>query len=137
MNEAGLVIEQMWWTGPYIRSPTSGSALRNFNGSCINWITRPLWKKCWRDSVVRLSTQSTLRFISWSVDKSGNMATIEFINGQRTVHTETSMPYSAPLSNDSYEKSLAFVNGTLSGGQDEATPYTRSSLNRFATAAGW
>lgn len=135
MNEAGLVIEQMWLDGTVYPVPD-----QRFGLTELQWIqyqldnSATLEEVLASDSVVRLSTQSTAPLHFLVCDKSGNLATIEFINGQRTVHTETSMPYSA-LSNDSYEKSLAFVNGTLSGGQNEATPYTRSSLNRFATAA--
>lgn len=135
MNEAGLVIEQMWLDETVYPVPDQRYGL-----SELQWIQYQLDNSATvaevlaSDSAVRVSTQSTAPLHFLVCDKSGNMATIEFINGQRVVHTETSLPYSV-LANDSYEKSLAFTNGTLPGGQDEATPYTRSSLNRFATAA--
>lgn len=85
MNEAGLVIEQMWLEETVYPAPDQRYGL------------------------------SELQWIQYQLDNSASVAEV--------------------LASDSYEKSLAFTNGTLPGGEDEATPFTRSSLNRFATAA--
>jgi choloylglycine hydrolase len=128
MNEAGLVIELMWLDDT--RYPkTEGKPTVDV----LEWIQYQLDTAATTAEVIKnsddiqIDARPTLHYLV--SDKSGNAATIEFLNGKLTPHTGDSLPV-ATLTNDTYEKSLEFAKNT-----EPVKAQGAGSLQRFTRAA--
>ena len=128
MNEAGLVVEQMWLdeteyprdvalptidTQEWIQylldtSATAAEAVRNASG-------------------VRILSDVKVHYLV--SDKAGNTAAIEFVSGKMVAHIGESLTW-ATLTNDTYEKSISYKRDTALEKANSA-----GSLDRFTRAA--
>src|SRR6266850_1195561 len=128
MNEAGLVVEQMWLDEteyPKENSrPTVGTQ---------EWIQYVLDNS--GTTAEALKSAEAVRIISdvkvhyLVADKGGAAASIEFLNGKIVTHTGNKLPV-ATLTNDTYDKSLSYKQ---TRSVEKAT--SGSSLDRFTRAA--
>jgi penicillin V acylase-like amidase (Ntn superfamily) len=128
MNEAGLVVEQMWLDETeYSKDPTLPAI------GTQEWMqylldtsatTTEAIKSAER---VRIVTEVPVHYLI--SDKTGNSAAIEFVSGKMVVHTDDSLPV-ATLTNDTYDNSIKVKS---SAAIEKAT--SSSSLDRFVRAA--
>ncbi len=132
MNEAGLVVELMWAEGSRYPRADARPAV-----DCLTWIQYQLdtaatvGEVIASDAKIRIDPDSVpLHFLV--TDRTGNVATIEFIGGKLVAHTGDSLPVAA-LANDLYGGSLNYLNKLDDAGQPVTLNYT--SLNRFSHAA--
>jgi choloylglycine hydrolase len=125
MNEAGLVVELMWLE--VTRYPERDK--RPELGG-LEWIQYQLDNFDSVDALLaalnstRITSVAPLHYLI--ADKSGNVASIEFLDGKAVVHTGNALPIPV-LTNDTYEKSVRFVKDGKHRGDN--------SLKRFAIAA--
>jgi penicillin V acylase-like amidase (Ntn superfamily) len=127
MNEAGLVVEQMWLDDsiyPSDARPSIGTQ---------EWMQYVLDTSA--TTAEALKNASTIRIVSdvrvhyLINDKDGHTASVEFLNGKLVSHTGTDLPTRA-LTNDTYEQSISYKRAkSLS----DAT--TSGSLDRFTRAS--
>ncbi len=128
MNEAGLVIELMWLDDTQYPKPDARPVV-----DVLEWIQYSLDVSANVSEVVKNS--ETVRIASpvklhYLVnDKAGNSATIEFLDGKLVAHTGESLAVST-LANDTYEKSLNYLNST-----PIEKAKTEGSFDRFTRAA--
>lgn len=135
INEKGLVIEQMW-----LDETKYPEIDERYGLSELQWIQYQLDNSETVDEVIK--SDSLIRISSLSVaplhflvcDKYGNRATLEYLNGKMTVHTDTTLPVSV-LANHSYEKSLEYLETKAEFGGRDSASYTSHSLDRFTNAA--
>ena len=128
MNEAGLVVEQMWLDeAEYPKDaalPTVGTQ---------EWIQYLLDNSATIEEAIknaqRVRILSDVKVHYLVSDKTGNTASIEFLNGKPVVHTGDSLAIPT-LTNDTYEKSLSYLK---TASPEKAT--TDGSLDRFVRAA--
>jgi len=128
MNEAGLVVEQMWLDETeYPKNdsrPTVGTQ---------EWIQYLLDNSATTVEAVKNSEGvriiSEVRVHYLVSDKAGNTASVEFLKGKMVVHTGDQLPVPT-LTNDTYEKSINFIRTSPI---EKAT--SLDSLDRFARAA--
>jgi penicillin V acylase-like amidase (Ntn superfamily) len=127
MNEKGLVVELMWLDDTQYPAPDARGGLPT-----LQWIQYQL-DRCATvdevvatDTVVRITSQGSARIHFLVADAGGACAAVEYLGGKMVVHRGGDMPCRA-LTNDTYEKSLAYVHdgGALDGVR---------SLPRFARA---
>jgi len=127
MNEAGLVIELMWLDDTQYPKEDSRPTV-----GTLEWIQYQLDNSATVEEVianaenVRIASEVKLHYLV--NDKSGNSATVEFLNGKLVAHTGEKLSFSA-LANDTYEKSL---NYSKTNGEKAKT---ESSFDRFTRAA--
>ena len=133
MNEAGLIIETMALMSTRYPQPDSRPYVRSAN----------LWRQYILDtcaSVREVIDSDSLIRISYDaskgigahflvLDREGNAAAIELLDGKMVVHTGDSLPVRA-LTNDTYEDSLTHWKNKSAPQVDKW-----SSIQRFATAA--
>jgi penicillin V acylase-like amidase (Ntn superfamily) len=132
MNENGLVIELMWLDGTEYPAKDSRGELGN-----LQWIQYIL-DNCGTVQEA-IDIQSRIRIDRGGVplhfllaDRSGNSATIEFLNGKAVFHTGSGLPFPV-LTNETYQSSLEsynrknYNNSLIPAG-------SRSSDYRFAKA---
>lgn len=136
MNEAGLVIEQMWLQETSYPEPD-----KRFGLSELQWIqyqldnSKTVQEVIDSDSLVRISrTEATTTLHFLVSDALGNAATVEFIGGEMIVHQNTDLPYPV-LANDSYQNSIDYKNSMDSNKAVSAHEWTSSSPDRFLQAA--
>lgn len=128
MNETGLVIELMWLDNTQYPKPDSRPVV-----DVLEWIQYQLdisaniQEVIKNAEAVRISSSVKLHYLV--NDKSGNSATVEFLNGKTVAHTGEKLPFAA-LTNDIYEKSAAYAKKMPS-----KETQTESSLDRFARAS--
>ena len=135
MNEAGLVIEQMW-----LKETLYPEMDERYGLSELQWIQYQLdmsgsvQEVIDSDSLLRISPTSvaTLHFLV--ADRSGDVATIEYINGKMQVHREKQLPYPV-LANCPYERSLDYVDHRDKKTGKSFSGWTKNSSGRFARAA--
>lgn len=126
MNEAGLVIELMWLDETKYPKADSRPAL-----DTLEWIQYQLDTSATVEEVlknaenVRIASQITLHYLV--NDRSGNSATVEFLDGNLVAHTGEKLTVSA-LANDTYEKSLNYS-------KRAENAKSENSLDRFTRAA--
>jgi choloylglycine hydrolase len=135
MNEAGLVIEQMWHQEARYPEPDHRYGLTELqwiqyqldNSATVDEVLRT-------DQVIRISNASiaTLHFLV--ADETGNVAVIEFINGQMSVRSSAELVHPV-LTNCSYDVSINYMASKESNLQQEFAPWTENSSGRFLTAA--
>ena len=136
MNEAGLIIELMWlddteYPAPDDR-PTMGS---------LQWIQYQLDTSASIDDVVasdrdvRISrgTRGKIHFLV--SDRSGEVASVEFIHGEMVVNRGAKMPAKV-LTNSTYARSANALGQYDGFGGDRPLPASKGSIDRFVTAAG-
>lgn len=132
MNEVGLVVEAMALSET--RYPEADD--RPYLGSASQW-RQYLLDTCATVAEV-IASEGKIRISNKAsgpgthvlvLDKSGNCATVEFLNGRTAVHTGKDLPV-AVLTNDTYAKSLRYL-------RDSSPPLfdAYSSIKRFITAA--
>ncbi|MDH5467335.1 MAG: linear amide C-N hydrolase [Candidatus Aminicenantes bacterium] len=105
MNEKGLVVEMMWLEDTRYPEPDERPALME-----VQWIQYQLDNFSTVEEVlqsqsrIRISqTKSKLHYLV--CDRSGNAATIEFIDGECVTHSGQDLPVEA-LTNDTYDSCL-------------------------------
>ena len=112
MNEAGLVIEDMWLDQTHYPAADSRPAV-----SSLQWIQYQL-NNC-RSVAEVVATDERLRIDPLTVpaqvhylvcDAGGDCASVEFLDGKMVCHRGENLPYRA-LANDPYEPSAAYVKG--------------------------
>lgn len=141
MNEAGLVVENMWLDETKYAPRDSRPAI-----SLLQWIQyqldncRTVAEVIASDSRLRIeppppSAQGLARVHYLVCDAAGDVATIEFLNGKMAVHHGANLPCRA-LANSTYADSLGYFRAH----PEEATATGRSkndsSSCRFSHAAG-
>lgn len=135
MNEAGLVIEQMWLNEAHYPEMDERHGLTE-----LQWIQYQLDVSATvqdvinSDALVRISPQSvaTLHFLV--ADATGNKAVIEYLNGEMNVYTGTDLPHPV-LANCPYERSLDYITQMETGNEKSFSGWTQNSSGRFAKAA--
>ena len=135
MNEAGLVVEQMMLQGSQFPSPDARSAIGE-----LPWIQYQLDNFASVEEVI--AGNSSIRILKNSVpihflvcDKSGHVATIEFLEGKMVYHTSQTLPIEA-LANSTYAESLKYLKNHVGFGGEKEISHTNRSLDRFVRAAG-
>lgn len=128
MNEAGLVVEQMWLDETeYSKDPTLPTI------GTQEWMQYLLDTSATTTEAiktaerVRIVTEVPVHYLI--SDKGGNTAAIEFVSGKMVVHAGERLPV-ATLTNDTYENSLKVKRNAA---PEKAT--SSSSLDRFVRAA--
>ena len=135
MNEAGLVVEQMWLEKTKYPEPDNRYGL-----SELQWIQYQLDNSVTTndviasDSLVRVSFQSRAPLHFLVCDKHGDIATIEYIDGKFVCHKGKNLPV-AVLTNSTYDESIDYVSRFVGFGGSDTIQKTMSSLDRFARAA--
>jgi len=135
INEAGLVIEQMWLDGTQYPEIDDRFGLTE-----LQWIQYQLDNSesvddvIASDSIVRVSVNSIAPLHFLVCDKNGSIATIEYIGGKMKCHKDDSLPYSV-LANHSYRESIDYTRRFHDFGGKDTLANTTGSLDRFAIAA--
>jgi len=133
LNEAGMAIELMWLDGTRYPSRDARPAV-----GTLGWIQYQLDNYATVQEVldhageIRISSAVPIHYLV--ADKSGAAASVEFLDGKLTCHDGTSMP-AAALTNDTYERSLAYARTFDGFGGHQPARGGQGSLDRFARAA--
>jgi choloylglycine hydrolase len=133
INEKGLVIELMWLSDAKYPAVDSRPAL-----GTLEWIQYQLDNSASvedvirNSSAVRISSEIPLHYLV--SDKTGNVVSIEFLDGKLVYHTGNTMPAKV-LANDTYSSSLAHAEKYKNSGGLQELPRSYHSLDRFARAA--
>jgi len=136
MNEAGLVVENMWLDGTQYPPADARPEI-----NMLQWIQYQLdnystvAEVVGSDQQIRLENTAVRARIHYLVcDAQGDCATIEFLNGAMRVHRGGDLPYRA-LANDTYERATAYLRAHPPR-KGAAQPFFRTgSLARFCRAA--
>lgn len=134
MNEAGLVIENMWLEETIYPQPDDRPEVAS-----LQWIQYQLDTHSTVDEVIksdselRISSESAGKLHFLVVDASGDCAVIEFLDGKMVTHRGKDLPYAA-LTNDTYDKSLDYLSKHEGFGGDKKIPDGPGSFDRFARA---
>lgn len=138
MNDAGLVVENMWLEESVY--PGSDSTETRPTVNSLQWIqyqldTAGTVKEVIEsdDHICIFDPAATIHFLV--CDKTGDCAAIEFLNGKMVVYTGADFPITV-LANSTYDASTDFL-GRFDG-NTEGDEYLAGgmTLGRFATAAG-
>ncbi len=135
MNEAGLVIEQMW-----LEQAEYPQSDKRFGFTELQWIQYQLDNAATvkevidSDTLIRISYTSLAPLHFLVADAEGNVATIEYLSGKMIVHQGESLPYPV-LSNCTYEHSLNYIENSDKKEQEQFDNWTVNSSGRFKTAA--
>ncbi len=135
MNEAGLVIEVMWFEQTEYPHPDARKAV-----SDLQWVQYQLDNAATVDEVI--ASDKTLRIAIRNAtplhflvcDRTGQAATIEFLEGKMVVHTQDALPVAA-LTNNTYAYCLGLYNTFGGDESSEAFDGADYSLKRFVWAA--
>jgi penicillin V acylase-like amidase (Ntn superfamily) len=133
MNEKGLVVELMMLNESIYPDPDRRPVV-----GCLEWIQYQLDNGAsvadviQNSQAIRISSRVKLHFLV--SDRSGACITVEFLNGRFVPHYGENLPV-AVLTNDTYDRSVAYLR-TLDGfGGTAPTPSGIGSLERFGRAA--
>jgi choloylglycine hydrolase len=135
INEAGLVVELMWLEETRYPDADHRGAV-----NCLQWIQYQLdtcatvKEVVASDQDIRISASDPATVHYLVADKSGNCATIEFIDGKMVCHRADTLPICV-LTNNSYKASLAYLEKHEGFGGGEPIQRTGRSLDRFVRAA--
>jgi choloylglycine hydrolase len=128
MNEKGLVVELMWLDGSKYPGQDDRPAI-----GVLQWIQFQLDRSGTVEEVI--ATNKILRITSKQpplhylvADAAGNVATIEFLNGQMVVHKGKELPFPV-LTNSPYEESIQKIKKV-----NETRSFQDNSIERFAKA---
>lgn len=135
MNEAGLVIEQMWMNDTQYPENDDRYTLTE-----LQWIQYQLDNCATVKEVI--ATKERLRIDNKSVatlhflvaDASGEVATIEYIDGKMNVHRNENLPYTV-LANCPYDRSINYKQTKEIDHDTVFNGWTENSSGRFVTAA--
>jgi len=127
MNEKGLVVEMMWLDGTVYPGGDPRPTI-----DVLQWIQYQLDNAATIDEVIASDTKLRITRKSAPLhylvaDASGNVASIEFLEGAMVVHRDKSMPFPV-LTNDTYASSVATAKPIV--GKKEIT-LENNSLDRF------
>ena len=132
MNEAGLVVENMWLdTGKYL-VPDGRAPIAE-----LPWIQYQLdncatvGEVIATDGIIRI-TQASAPIHFLVADRAGDAATIEFIDGRTVVHRGADLAVRA-LTNDTYDESMEYLKSRKGFGGTKEFRSTNESLDRFVT----
>lgn len=135
MNEAGLVIEQMWLQDVQYPAQDSRNEL-----SALQWIQYQLDNAASvedviaSDTLIRISADDVAKLHFLIADAGGKVASIEFLNGKMVVHTGKELPYPV-LANCTYDNSLKYKKSIDRKENKQFNPWTENSSGRFVKAA--
>ena len=135
INEKGLVIEQMW-----LNETKYPEIDERYGMSVFQWIqyqldnSETINEVIKSDTLIRISALSSPPLHFLICDKDGNKATIEYISGKMVVHKDSTLPISV-LANDTYKKSLEYLETKADFGGKDIASYTTQSLDRFVNTA--
>lgn len=131
MNEKGLVVELMWLDETKYPDKDERPAV-----GVLQWIQYQLDNSASVEEVIK--SDKTVRIQTRDVplhylvaDATGNVATIEFLEGKMVVHNGKELPFPV-LTNSTYTSSAGAANNYLKT-KDEKLP-ENNSLERFVTA---
>ncbi len=136
MNEAGLVVAEMWLDGTFYPAADSRPPIGELpwmqyqldNCATVEEVIRT-------DANVRISPGSTpLHFLV--ADRAGDAAVIEFLSGRMVVHRGDTLPVRV-LTNSTYDESLANLRQYVGFGGNTPIPSSFGSLSRFVRVADW
>jgi choloylglycine hydrolase len=134
INEAGLVVENMWLEGSQYPAADARPEL-----GALEWIQYQLdtaasvAEVLASDGALRIrSNVAPLHFLV--CDRAGDCATVEFLGGRRVVHSGEQLP-AAALTNSTYDRSLAFLRETENESAPRSARTSYDSVSRFARAA--
>ena len=134
MNEAGLVIEQMWLEETQYPVEDKRYAL-----TALQWIQYQLDNSSniqdviSSDTLIRISNKSVARIHFLIADASGKVAVVEFIGGKMQIHQKDKLPFPA-LANCPYERSLKYKRTIEHHENIEFNNWTKNSSGRFMKA---
>ena len=135
LNEAGLVVAQMWLDGT--RYPKADSRSRV---GALSWIQYHLDNSAnvqdviESDKKIRIDPEISAPLHFLVCDISGQVAVIEFLDEKMVVHTGKNLTYAA-LANSTYSASLRYLKDKKSKSTSRDRSWTANSMNRFAKAA--
>jgi choloylglycine hydrolase len=135
INEAGLVVENMWLEETVYPEPDARAAL-----DCLQWVQYMLDTCATVAEVVAAQNQVRVAAANAALlhylvaDASGACAAVEFLGGETVIHTGEALPAKA-LANDPYEHDLAFRLEHEGASPGDAALEGLASENRFARAA--
>jgi len=134
MNQAGLVVAEMWLDGTRYPAADSRPPIGELpwmqyqldNYATVEEVIRA-------DATVRISPGSTpLHFLV--ADRTGDAAAIEFLSGGMVVHRGGTLPFRA-LTNNTYDESAAILQQYVGFGGTAPIPSSSDSLSRFVRVA--
>lgn len=130
MNEKGLVVELMWLDGTRYPVEDNRPAV-----GVLQWIQYQLdnaettAEVIGSDSKLRINEKATpIHYLV--ADATGNVATIEFLNGKMVVHQDDKLPFPV-LANDTYASSVQMAKPLVG---KPAVSLDNNSLDRFVKA---
>jgi len=140
MNEAGLVVENMWLDETEYAEPDSRPAV-----NLLQWIQyqldncKTVAEVISNDTKIRIesppaSAKSLARIHYLICDANGDSATIEFLKGSMVCHRGENLPFRA-LANDTYAASAAYARTHPMPERIPARLKDVSSFSRFTCAA--
>jgi penicillin V acylase-like amidase (Ntn superfamily) len=135
MNEAGLVIEQLWHQDAQYPALDDRYGLTE-----LQWIQYQLDQASFVKDVIESDKHIRVSFMSVATlhflvsDALGNIAVIEYLDGKMVVYTGNDLKYPV-LSNCTYEVSLDYVSMKATGNDTIFSPWTENSSGRFTIAA--
>lgn len=134
MNEVGLVVEVMWLNSTQFPASDERPALGE-----LPWVQYQLdnfssvKEVIDSDKSIRIVTNSQpIHFLV--SDKTGQTATIEFLNGKMVCHTGKTLPFKV-LTNNTYDDSIKYLNDHIGFGGDKDISSSEESLDRFVRTA--
>ena len=134
MNEAGLVVENMWLDASTFPVPDERAPIAE-----LPWIQYQL-DNCATVAEV-LATDAFIRIVQrsalihfFAADRTGDAATIEFIDGRTVVHRGADLVVPA-LTNNTYDESMEYLRRHAGFGGSKEVKSTWESLDRFSTIA--
>jgi choloylglycine hydrolase len=133
MNEEGLVIEILWLEETEYPAPDNRPEV----GPTL-WIQYQLDNSRSVEDVIRsfsgLRIESQVKVHFMVADRTGHSAAIEFIGGELIYHKSENMP-SETLTNNTYDKSVAYLRKYKGFGGDLPVPESSGSIDRFVRAS--
>ena len=135
MNEAGLVVEQMW-----LQESKYPEMDDRYGLSELQWIqyqldnAKTVQEVIDSDKVIRVSFTSTAPLHFLVTDAAGDVATIEYIDGKLACHHGDDLPYPV-LANCTYETSMKYKSHLDNKTEESFAEWTLNSSGRFSKAA--
>ena len=135
INEAGLVVELMSLRATKYPAPDSRLAL-----GALQWIQYQLDNFSKVEQVIASDSQVRIHLGDGSgshfliMDREGNCAVIEFLNGNLEYYAQETLPVKA-LANSTYTESMAYLKRYKGFGGNEDILYGSQSLDRFVRTA--
>lgn len=135
MNEAGLVIEQMW-----LNEAQYPEQDKRYGLTELQWIQYQLDMSASVDDViksdtlVRISSRSVASLHFLVADALGNTVVIEYLNGEMNVYRNHNLPCTV-LANCPYERSVKYTKYKGNTAAADFSDWTKNSSGRFAKAA--